>query len=179
MPAANKPDSEELDIILQQHAVRRESVDHGRFVAKIALKIARELNKKDADLDEKLIEASALLHDVLKGKADHAVQGGRLLSELGYPEIGKIIANHMDGKMKISPNSFSELEVVFLADKLAHIDRFIAPQDRRRVVEEKFINEPILLAQAIERLQVTELLVEKLERITGMSLEKLAKDDLI
>lgn len=47
-------------------------------------------------LDETPVYAAALLHDVSKGTPDHALAGAGLMSQLGYPVLAPLIAQHHD-----------------------------------------------------------------------------------
>ena len=58
---------------------------------------------------------AALLHDVSKGTPGHALAGAGLMSQLGYPELAPLIAQHNDLE---EPSRTDEAAVVFLADKL-------------------------------------------------------------
>lgn len=43
-----------------------------------------------------MIQASALLHDIAKGRKNHARVGGVWLDEMGFGRITSIVAGHMD-----------------------------------------------------------------------------------
>lgn len=82
---------------------------HCDAVAAEALRLASGLG-----LDENLIECAAILHDVARLLPEHETAGGGYLKELGYPEIGEIIARHGTAE---DPDRVDEALIVFLADK--------------------------------------------------------------
>ena len=51
-------------------------------------------------LNRDLIRAAALLHDITKTRSfvtseNHALTGGQFLSDLGYPEVGDLVRQHV------------------------------------------------------------------------------------
>jgi len=76
-------------------------VKHCRQVSSFAVKIAEACQKKHSNLDVKLVEVSALLHDIGRAKThsvDHAVEGGKIARAFNLPEpIALIIERHAGG----------------------------------------------------------------------------------
>ena len=92
-----------------------ETAEHCRAAARAAMDIVCALAAAGLCLDETRIYAAALLHDVSKGTPGHALAGAGLMSQLGYPELAPLIAQHNDLE---EPSRTDEAAVVFLADKL-------------------------------------------------------------
>ena len=67
--------------------------------------------------DEDLVAAGAMLHDVLRLKPKHAEAGAVFLSERGYPEVARIVRDHMHLTADMEEN-IDERAVVYLADKM-------------------------------------------------------------
>lgn len=69
-------------------------VDHSLAVRKKALELAENL-----PVNRELVEEGALLHDIGRCRTsgvDHAVEGARILRELGYPvEVIRIVERHV------------------------------------------------------------------------------------
>lgn len=109
------PMSDRLCLSLLCAAECTESViAHCKAVCKKALDIENALSKKAYKLDRALIEQSALLHDIARSEKNHASLASYWLSELGYPDISRIIAQHHEH----SGDIIDEAAVVYIADKL-------------------------------------------------------------
>jgi uncharacterized protein len=76
-------------------------MSHCLAVARIALETAEALKKKGLKVDVKLVEISALLHDVGRSKThsvNHAVEGAKIAESAGLPEpVVSIIKRHVGG----------------------------------------------------------------------------------
>ena len=73
-------------------------VAHSRQVCRVSLLIVDHLQPDG--LNRELILAAALLHDITKTRSfqtleDHAETGAQLLAEIGYPEVGRIVGQHV------------------------------------------------------------------------------------
>lgn len=90
--------------------------EHAQAVAARADKLGASLNKLGYELDLDLLRAAALLHDIARTEPGHARIGGEWLTELGYPEVGEIIAAHHE-MPDSAENRVSESAVLYLADK--------------------------------------------------------------
>ena len=118
-------------------------VAHSRRVCQVALVLADGLARENVDLNRELIQAGALLHDITKTRSfatreNHAESGGELLAELGFPDVGDIVRQHV--KLDAYPGDarFSEAEVVNYADKRVLHDQ-VVPLDRRmRYIVERY-----------------------------------------
>jgi 5'-deoxynucleotidase YfbR-like HD superfamily hydrolase len=112
-------------------------------VAKIALFLSVELNKKGQDIDLRLVEAASLLHDVaktecLKTKEDHAQEGSRLLERMGYERVGEVVAQHIWLRQERDASTVSEVEIVNYADKRVMHDRVVSLEERFRDLKERY-----------------------------------------
>ena len=76
-------------------------VAHSMQVCQVATLLTGYLNSGGNDLDGDLIRAAALLHDITKTRSlstseNHAATGAAYLRESGYPEVGKIVGQHVN-----------------------------------------------------------------------------------
>jgi len=76
-------------------------VEHCKRVSAFAVGIARACQRKRPNLDVKLVEISALLHDIGRSRThgvDHALEGGKIARGLGLPNsVVLIIERHAGG----------------------------------------------------------------------------------
>jgi uncharacterized protein len=109
-------------------------IEHCKTVAKLALKMARILQKRGFRVDTELVETGALLHDIGRSKThsvDHAIVGARIAESAGMPDaVARIIERHVGGgipqdeavklgwpEKNYLPETFEE-RIVAYADKL-------------------------------------------------------------
>ncbi len=118
-------------------------VNHSIEVARVALFLSVELNKRGQRIDLALVEAASLLHDVaktecLKTKEDHAQTGCQLLRGLGYERVGEIVAEHVWLSKEGDPCLVSEEEVVNYADKRVRHDKIVSLHERFEDLKERY-----------------------------------------
>jgi len=118
----------ECEALLAELKVREAVIRHSRMVAEAAEKITASLVQHGEDLNLALIRAGGLLHDVAKGKPDHAQAGARILEALGYPRIAQVIASHVD--LAFREGVLDEAAVVYLADKLVRGGEIVTLRQR-------------------------------------------------
>jgi molybdenum cofactor cytidylyltransferase len=104
---------------------------HCRAVARLSARICRALKRRGLELDPRLAEAGGLLHDLAKGNRGHAEAGYRLVVAAGYEAVAEIVRRHIDLNLT-QPGRLTELEVVYLADKLLDGCRLVGLGARRR-----------------------------------------------
>jgi len=76
-------------------------VEHCLNVTRLALEMAERLRGKGVEVDVRLVEVGALLHDIGRGvthEVDHAAVGGRMVRDMGLPEaVARIVDRHVGG----------------------------------------------------------------------------------
>ncbi len=98
---------------------------HCRLVAKVAVFLAEKLRAKGVKVDVELVQAAALLHDLMKfhclrSGGDEYGQVERVLAERGWPEAGSICRKHGLFSLLLPGELVSwEEKLVFYADKRA------------------------------------------------------------
>ena len=163
-------------LLLNRFAAEKPLLDHSREVARLALVLARELNKAGCSLNLELIAAASLLHDLAKGSVDHAAEGAQILTEIGYSAVAEIIAVHMD--IGVLPNgSISEGEVVYLADKMMQGDRFISLEERFAVRIKRHVDNPEACQAVAGRLENALLIRQRLENRMGRPLHEILAEN--
>ena len=93
------PARDEAEAILLGFDLPAGVVTHSRGVARVASAAARLVAAGGIPVDQDLVAAAALLHDVdkletRKRGGEHGVLGARRLAEMGYPELGPPVASH-------------------------------------------------------------------------------------
>lgn len=120
---------------MEQYGMLEHIIHHSLEVARVALFLSLELNKKGHRIDLGLVEAASLLHDIaktecLRTKEDHARTGCQLLKGMGYERVGEVVAQHIWLEKRGNSLGVSEEEIVNYADKRVMHDR-IVPLERR------------------------------------------------
>ena len=115
--------------------------DHSFMVARVAKTLVDGLGRTNIsnppDCDK--VIAAALLHDIaktrcLENNGHHALEGQLICTELGYPEIGQIVLEHVILKnfneTLYKRGIFGPRELVYYADKRVRHDQVVCLQER-------------------------------------------------
>src|SRR4030042_4926801 len=129
------PTREECLRLMGEYGMLENIIAHSLEVAKVALFISTELNKRSERISLDLVEAASLLHDLkktecLKTKEDHAKTGSQLLRGMGYERVGEVVGQHIWLGGEGDPLSISEEEIVNYADKRVMHDRIVSLEER-------------------------------------------------
>lgn len=132
-------------------------IDHSLEVARVALFLSKELNKRGQKIDLALVEAASLLHDLtktecLRTKEDHALKGSQVLEQMGYPRVGEVVAQHIWLIREGDPFTVSEEEIVNYADKRVMHDRIVPLKERFNDLRKRYGENPRAL-QHMDRLE--------------------------
>lgn len=169
------PSEEECYALMTRVKTPEKVIKHCRQVADLSLVLGGNLIRSGSQLNLELIRAAALLHDIAKGEAQHALIGAGMLEK--YPEVAEIVAEHMD--ICLNPeNPLAEKEIVYLADKLVSNDQIILLKDRFSGPLERHKNSPEILNKIRQRLGNAEIIQKRIEEITKKPLQDLLKADL-
>jgi putative nucleotidyltransferase with HDIG domain len=129
--------------LLRTHNVPRNIINHSLIVSRVAVFIARELNKKGFNLNINEIEAAALLHDIkkidsLKRGTGHAHEGWLLLKKLGYREVAEIVKQHVFLDPNNDSSKIKEEEVVNYSDKRVRHTDIVSLKERFQYLKERY-----------------------------------------
>jgi len=121
-----------LSLVKMKFAYKPELLEHTLLVKEKAEEIARKMIKKGIKVDLELVKVGALVHDIgrsLTQDVKHGVAGGRILRDLGHPELAGFAENHIGGgipkneakKLGLPPRDYLpqtlEEKIVAYADK--------------------------------------------------------------
>ena len=113
---------------------------HCRIVARVAHELGRILEKNE-QVDLRLLDRAARLHDIKKGNPDHARSGAAFLRGFGFDRLAVLVARHQD------PSGTSvEEEVLSLADKLVRGDAVVSLGQRARELSQRFADSEAIAA---------------------------------
>lgn len=159
------PSREQAIKILKQTHCPPQVINHCLAVTDLAVEIATKIEANGINVDLKLVEAGALLHDLGRSKShsvDHAVVGAELAEELGLPEaVVRIIRRHVGGGITMeeaeafgwkkdvyAPESLEE-KIVSFADKLIYHSKRVPIEHEVALLEKENKHEA---AQRVRRL---------------------------
>jgi len=157
------PTEAECEQLSAEMGMLENIVAHCRQVCRVSLLLADYL--KPDGLNRELIRAAALLHDITKTRSfqtreDHAETGAQLLADLGYPEVGRIVRQHVRLDRYFPSKIPAAEEIVNYADKRVLHDQIVPLNERMGYILEKYGQEP-------ERKRAILLLWEKTEALEG------------
>jgi uncharacterized protein len=155
------PTEAECERLSAEMGMLENIVAHCWQVCRVSLLLVDHL--KPEGLNRELIRAAALLHDITKTRSfrtheDHAETGAQLLKDLGYPEVGRIVGQHVRLDRYFASKIMVEEEIVNYADKRVLHDRIVPLSERMGYILEKYGREP-------ERKRAILLLWEKTEAL--------------
>jgi putative nucleotidyltransferase with HDIG domain len=153
-------------LLTKKFPIARPLLEHCQKVAQVALCLAEELNRSEGQLNLDLVMAAGLLHDLAKGQPNHAKTGERILKEVGFPAVAKIVGTHTD----IFPRENDQLieeEVLYLADKMVRGNQLMLLQESYQIAKERFASDPQTGLVAAKRWAHAFLIKEKVEKRIG------------
>lgn len=173
------PDREEAICIMKRAGCSQPIIEHCISVSRIALELAWEIRGRGMEIDMKLVEAGALLHDIGRCRThsvEHGAIGGQMARGMGLPEpLVRIIERHVGGG--ITPEEAEKLGLErgnyipeTLEEKIvAYADKLIEGERRIPIEEtiEKFAEELGREHPAIERLRA---LHEEMSRLINLGM---------
>ena len=167
------PTADECDVIFKVFSVSENIIQHSRKVEEAGLKICKSLKISGINgLNCKLMSAAALLHDIAKGRKNHAGAGARMLADMGFRRVAEVVAQHTD--LNFKPDvQINEAELLYIADKLVIKDRFTTLEERFENALNRFGHEPEARAAISRRKEISMKLRKKLERALGQPLDSL------
>lgn len=115
---------------------------HCDAVAFAAMMICDALSARGVHSNRRLIRNAALLHDIARQHKDHASIGGSWLTELGYPEIGNLIASHHNHENPC----LDDASILFIADKITQGTASVSLEQRFSVSLQKCSSQEAVLA---------------------------------
>ncbi|BHH82550.1 HDIG domain-containing metalloprotein [Desulforhopalus sp. 52FAK] len=135
--------------------------DHSFMVARVAKTLATQLYLSPTALSPDTAEviAGALMHDIaktrcLKNNSHHAQDGQSICIELGFPEIGDIVLEHVVlrdfNEQQYRQGAFGAKELVYYADKRVRHDQVVTLNDRLAYIIERYGNADPVKEQRIK-----------------------------
>lgn len=128
-----------------------ENIRHHSFkVAQVSAVLQQNLASQAIEIDYALVIAGALLHDIAKSKCleegcSHAMVGGELVYELGYPEVADIVTHHVIladfDPDRYDQGGFTATDIVFYADKRVKHDQIVSLDERLEYIMDKYAND--------------------------------------
>ena len=138
-------------------------VAHSIQVCRIGVCLVDHLKLQGIQMDGQLVQAAALLHDITKTRSfeteeNHALTGGQVLTDYGYPEIGDLVRQHVRLDSYSEPKDIAEAEIINYADKRVLHDRIVSLDERLHYIQERYGTRP-------EHKQRIQLLWEKTQAL--------------
>jgi putative nucleotidyltransferase with HDIG domain len=154
-------------------------VAHCLQVSRVAAVITDLLAQQRIYLNRDLILASAMLHDITKSRSlmtgeNHASTGAELMAELGYPEIGKIILQHVQLQNYSDNVAPQEEEIVNYSDKRVIHDSIASLEERCNYILERYGTVPIRRKLINQMFSEARVLEKRLFRLLPIAAEELA-----
>jgi uncharacterized protein len=120
---------------------------HCLRVCHVATFLADRLDLPPEDLNRDLVERAALLHDITKTrsfetKENHAETAEDLLRDLGHPELGRIVGQHVRLDAYAATGTLSEADIVNYSDKRVLHDQVVSLDKRFDYILEKYARVP-------------------------------------
>lgn len=174
------PSGDECFALMREMGMMEHIVSHSRQVCRVALFLAQSLLEQGFFLDRELVRAAALLHDITKTKSlrtgeNHARTGALLLEARGYPEVGKIIGEHVRLSSYEASQVPDETEIINYADKRVLHERITSLRERMEYILERYGREPGDVLRIRNTWEMTKTLEARLFRFLPFSPDDLTE----
>lgn len=172
------PSREEICALWEKFGMLPNIRRHSRQVCRVALTICQWLEAAGFHFNKAMIEAGALLHDVAKAycldKPDlrHSLEGQRIMEQAGYPELGELVAKHVNLP---DTGSLDEAVIVFYADKRVVGEKVVSVAERFQYIQRVYGQDN---PERLERIKRDELLTYEVEKRLFKLLPSVSPQDL-
>jgi uncharacterized protein len=163
----NVPSKIETFRLIHRMEMMAHIATHSFQVCSVSLLLADRLKGCGIDLNRSLIQASAMLHDITKTRSiktneNHAQTGFKLLRDLGYPEVGNVVRQHivLDDYHESKP--LGEADIVNYSDKRVLHDRVVSLDERKNYILERYGTEAEFRKRIIRFWEKTERLEKRI-----------------
>jgi probable phosphoglycerate mutase len=147
-------------------------IDHCLLVAALGRVLTIQLNQVGLNLDVELVYGAGCVHDLVRGRSDHARAGGAVLEALGFARTARVVASHMDYRFC---ETINESGLVFLADKLVDGDRIVSLDERFERARRRFRNDPDILDNVLKRFESAGAIKARVEGLLGSPVEAIIR----
>jgi molybdenum cofactor cytidylyltransferase len=172
---SNLPSRGEAETILNStHDKHTKVYAHSKAVAKLAILLAEKLSNSGIELNLDLVYASGLLHDLAKGKSNHAIVAGKMLRKMGYLPVAEIVEKHVDIYLP-KEIQIDEAAVVYLADKLLKTDKLVSLEERYRPGIERFRHDLEIRRSIKIKLDNAKTIKNQIEKEIGLKIHLFLK----
>lgn len=139
----NIPPTDACYRMLARMAILDHIAAHSIRVCQVAMLLGERIAARGVDLNLSLINAAALLHDITKTRSfetqeNHAETGESYLRDLGYPEVGDIVGQHVRLRVYADDGVPTAAEIVNYADKRVLHDKIVPLNDRMAYIVERY-----------------------------------------
>ena len=128
---------EEINRLYEEFETPEHVIRHCRAVACVAMVIADALNQHGHNLNVDLIRGAGLTHDIARARARHWDVMADKLADMGYPEESVLVRNHMSGAGYHDIKDVSEMDMIWLGDRLVKEDLYVGIDERFEYIVEK------------------------------------------
>jgi len=161
------PSVEESYRLLEKEGVPPHIRRHSEKVALVALFLGKELLKQGEALNLSLLCAGGLLHDLTKHRSlktgeNHAESARKLLIQLGYPEVARVVGQHIFLKPGPPGSPIREEEIVYYADKRVKHEKIVSLKERFIDLRERYGRRPSSWVRIYRLEELTKLLERRL-----------------
>lgn len=173
--AKNKiPTRAECEAILAGYSVEPSIVRHSRLVAEVAQRIAVALVRSGVALNQDLVLAAALLHDLAKGQPEHASVGAAILRQMDFPQVATVVGSHTDLDFS---GRLDECAVVYLADKLTSGEHPVTIDQKFEAALRRSGDDPAALDAVQRRMATAKAVALAVEARVGAALASVVNED--
>lgn len=138
------PDKKECFNIIYDNNMMDHIIKHSMMVRSVTNFLCSNLIGTFPQLNIKLAKSAALLHDITKTQSfktgeKHSETGGKLIKELGFPETGDIIRQHvfLDDYNNMPP--VIEAEIINYSDKRVLHDKVVPLEERLDYIYKRYV----------------------------------------
>ena len=164
---------EEVEKLYDVYQTPPHVISHCKAVAKVAVRLASELNRHGYQLDLDLIKGAGLSHDVARTEEEHWLIGCKALEKLGYHDEAEIVRVHMFYSFLHAVNALDETDLVCLGDRLVKEDRYVGLDERIAYILDKAPKDPEVRKRILEKKEETRKLLDKIENVIGTKIDQL------
>jgi len=139
----NIPSQQDCFKLIKKMKMMDHIINHSIMVSNIARFLTIALKKNTPNLDIQLATSAALLHDITKTRSFdtneiHSETGGLLLTQMGYPEVGDIVRQHVLLDFYDNIHPVSEQEIVNYSDKRVLHDKVVPLAERLEYIKLRY-----------------------------------------